>query len=284
MINRIVRVTCLCAFLATVTSASAQGGVFSGTSQQYRDGGAHRPILLRKQGRVFAYSLPKGWQVNETSNGIDITAPDQLTGVSSSIVFGMYGNQTPEGHFRAVLSSIPLRNVQILKKTPTPSSPGPYGLRWQGIEIEFKASSNGRPIRVRAISHVLQGAGQYTAILTGVQGPVAKWDSLKLWLPQVRDSIVLTNPSVPAASMVRSMPKGTRHDDIYGRYNKSWAARGVSQDRMAKARREGTMGYTRQRDEATGQIYDVPLDAYNASRGGYVNPVRPTELLSPTND
>lgn len=246
--------------------------------------GKHRPILLRKQGRVFAYSLPPKWTVNETSNGIDLSAPDRLTGVSSSIVFGAHGQQTPEGHFRAILAMIPLKNVQILKKSPTPSSPGPYGLKWQGIEIEFKATSNGKPIHVRANSHILQGPGQYTAILTGIQGPASKWEELKMWLPQVRDSIVLTNASIPAASMVKAMPKGIRHDDIYDRYNKSWAARGVSQDRMAKARREATMGYTRQKDEATGRIYDMPLDSYNASRGGYVNPVRPTELLKETND
>ncbi len=279
MMRKMVCLLCMGLVLGISTSACTQSG-----SQQSSGDGKHRPILLRQQGKVFAYSLPKDWTVSETSNGIDLSAPDRLTGVSSSIVFGGHGRQTPEGHFRAILAMIPLKNVQILKKSPTPSSPGPYGLKWQGIEIEFTATSSGQPIHVRANSHILQGPGQYTAILTGIQGPTSKWDELKMWLPQVRDSIALTNASIPAASMVKAMPKARRHDDVYDRYNKSWTARGVSQDRMAKERREATMGYTRQKDEATGRIYDVPLDAYNASRGGYVNPVRPTELLSATND
>lgn len=32
------------------------------------------------------------------------------------------------------------------------------------------------------------------------------------------------------------------------------------------------------------RIYDVLLGAYDAGRGGYVNPVRTTELLEPTSD
>lgn len=246
--------------------------------------GDHRPILQRLRGRVFAYSLPAGWRANETSNGIDIAARDGLTGVSASFVLGMVGTQSPEGHFRQVLATLPLSNVQVRSRAPTPAVPGPFGLQWKGVEIEFDATSQGRPVHVRAISQVLQGSGQYAALLTGIQGPVAHWDALRHWLPYVRDSIAVTDPSFAAGTMARGLPRGIRHDDVYGSYNKGWAARGVAADRISAAQREGTMGYTRQRDPATDRIYDVPLDAYDASRGGYVNPVRPTELLVQTSD
>lgn len=243
-----------------------------------------RPVLQRRQGGVFAYGLPSGWRAHETANGLDIAAPDGFTGVSASFVLGMFGTQNPEGHFRQVLGSLPLAQVRVLSRVNTPPSPGPFGLQWQGVEIEFTASSRGHPIHVRAISHVLQGSGQYSAMLTGIQGPAARWPSLRTWLPHVRDSIVVMNPSFAAGTMARGLPKGIRHDEIYGSYNRAWTARGLSSDRISAARREGTMGYTRQQDPATGRIYDMPLEAYDASRGGYVNPVRPTELLNATGD
>lgn len=243
-----------------------------------------RPVLVRRQGRAFAYSQPHGWRVNETSNGIDIAAPDGLTGVSASIVFGMFGNETPEGYLRRVLATLPLTDVRFLKMAPTPSTPGPYGLQWRGVEIEFTARSQGRPIHVRAITHVIQGNGQYSAIVTGIQGPAHKWSALRNWLPQVRDSIVLTNVTGPASSLTKALPKGIRHDDVFGSYNKAAAARGAPSAWLSAAQREGTMGYTRQKDPVTGQIYDVPLEAYNKGRGGYVNPVRPTEMLESTLD
>lgn len=274
--------------LSMALGASAQvpgaGHDSTNTFASRRSENASRPILMRRQGRAFAYSYPQGWRVNETSNGIDISAPDGLTGVTASIVFGMFGAESPEGYLRKVLATLPLTDVRFEKEAPTPSTPGPYGLQWRGIEAEFTAKSKGRPIHVRAITHVLQGNGQYFAIMTGIQGPAHQWNSLKNWLPQVRDSIVLTNVAGPAGSMSKGLPKGIRHDDVYGSYNKGWTARGVPSAQVSAARREGTMGYTRQKDPVTGQIYDVPLDAYNASRGGYVNPVRPTELLVQTLD
>lgn len=262
----------------------AQVGVQASAERAAAAVGDHRPILQRLRGRVFAYSLPTGWRANETANGIDIAARDGLTGVSASFVLGMVGTQSPEGHFRQVLATLPLSNVQVRSRAPTPPVQGPFGLQWHGVEIEFDATSQGRPVHVRAISQVLQGNGQYAALLTGIQGPVAHWDALRHWLPYVRDSIAVTDPSFASGTMARGLPRGIRHDDVYGSYNRGWAARGVTADRISAARREGTMGYTRQKDPATGRIYDVPLDAYDASRGGYVNPVRPTELLVQTSD
>jgi hypothetical protein len=39
------------------------------------------------------------------------------------------------------------------------------------------------------------------------------------------------------------------------------------------------MGYERMRDPETGQLFDMPLESYDASRGGYRNPNRPDDLL-----
>lgn len=270
--------------LALAIALAVAGVARPAPSAQTLAAASSRPVLQRQQGPVFAYSLPAGWRANATANGLDIAAPDGVTGVSASFVFGMFGVQSPEGHFQKILATLPLTRVHIKSRVATPPAPGPLGLAWQGVEIEFTALSRGQPIYVRAISHVLQGSGQYSAMLTGIQGPLAQWDALRLWLPQVRDAIAIINASVAAGSMTRGLPRGIRHDEVYGNYNQAWTARGVTADRISAARREGTMGYTRQQDPLTGQIYDTPLEAYDASRGGYVNPVRPTELLVSTAD
>lgn len=246
--------------------------------------GQQRPPLMRHNGQVFAYSIPQGWTANETTNGLDLIAPDGVTGVSGSFVLGMAGAQSPEQYLTMVLGTVPLASVRVTSRRQVPPQPGPMGLPWQGIEVEMTGIYRGQPVHVRAISQVVQGAGQYSAMLTAMQGPAAQWSALSQWLPAIRDRIALVNPGPAGESMRRALPKGIRHDEVYGNYNKGWHERGVPMDAISAAQREGTMGYTRLEDPATGQKYDMPLDRYSASRGGFINPVRPTELLVPTRD
>ena len=39
------------------------------------------------------------------------------------------------------------------------------------------------------------------------------------------------------------------------------------------------MGYTRLEDPQTGRRYNVPLETYDGTVGGWRNPIRPNELL-----
>ena len=240
-----------------------------------------RPTLIRKQGNTFSFSIPPDWRYVENTNGLELISPDNLTGVAGSFVFGMFGQQTPEGFFRMVLSTLPYADVKILSQDRIPEVPGPFGLYWRGIEIEFSAIYKGTPSNIRVISQVLQGSGQYSAILTSMQGPTAQWNDLRLWLPHVRDRIAITNPAPAYQSLANGLPKGIRHDEIYGAYNKAWHARGVSEAALSQARREATMGYTSQMDPTTGQTFDLPLGAYDPTKGGYTNPHNKNQLLVP---
>ncbi|MDQ2977396.1 MAG: hypothetical protein M3R69_18540 [Acidobacteriota bacterium] len=56
----------------------------------------------------------------------------------------------------------------------------------------------------------------------------------------------------------------------------------LSQDRIAKAQREGMMGYERMVSPTTGRYYNMPLETYDGTVGGYRNPNHPEEILSPT--
>ncbi|HYR12535.1 MAG TPA: hypothetical protein VEQ60_32400 [Longimicrobium sp.] len=258
--------------------ANTQGLADASAAREWT--GPRRPALEHRQGRAFAYVVPQGWRVNETDNGIEIVAPDGVTGVVGSIVVGAAGQPSPEAYLRQNLARVGQADARLVSVQPAPDWPGPTPeFTWRGIEAEIESRQSGRPIHIRATSHVLQGAGQYSAIVTGAQSPAEEWDQVKDWLPRVRDGIRLTNGAVPGASMAAAPPRGIRHDDIYGRFNDAWSARQVPAADLSQARREGTMGYVRLIDPETDRVWELPLEAYDATAGGYRNPVKPDLLL-----
>ncbi|HEU0013968.1 MAG TPA: hypothetical protein VFQ45_09810 [Longimicrobium sp.] len=242
--------------------------------------GPRRPPLEWRQGRAFAYLLPQGWQVIESDNGIELIAPDGITGVVGSIVLGAAGQASPEAYLRRNLASVGQGGARFVSVAAAEDWPGPApGLVWKGIEAEIESRQDGRPTHVRATSHVLQGAGQYSAIVTGAQSPREQWDEVKDWLPRVRDAIRITNGAIPGQGMAAALPRGIRHDDVYGRFNDAWSARQVPATDLSQARREGTMGYVRLIDPETDRIWELPLEAYDPTVGGYRNPTKPDLLL-----
>lgn len=246
--------------------------------------GPPRPALEHREGRAYAYVVPQGWTVTETSNGIDIAAPDGVTGVAASVLVGGFGQPSPEQYLAQVLASTGQGAARLVASRPIPPQPGPMGLQWYGIEAEIESAQQGRTIHIRATSQILQGAGQFAAIVTGAQGPTEEWDDLKDWLPRMRDAIRITDGSVPTGGIANALPRGIRHDDIYGRYNSGWQARQVPGDDISRAQREGMMGYKRLMDETTGRIWELPLEAYDPTAGGWRDPLKPDLLLKPAAD
>ncbi|HEX6909747.1 MAG TPA: hypothetical protein VF142_05120 [Longimicrobium sp.] len=241
---------------------------------------ARRPPLELRQGRVFAYLLPQGWAARESDNGIEIVAPDGVTAVVASIVLGAAGRPSPERYLRDNLARVGQPDARFVSVRPAQDWPGPTPqFTWRGIEAEIESRQNGTPIHIRATSHVLQGAGQYSAIVTGAQSPSGEWASVRDWLPRVRDGIRLTDGSIPGAGMAAALPRGVRHDEVYGRFNDAWTARRVPAAELSQAQREGTMGYVRLVDPETDRVWELPLEAYDPTVGGWRNPVKPDLLL-----
>lgn len=56
-------------------------------------------------------------------------------------------------------------------------------------------------------------------------------------------------------------------------------ARGIPAAKISQAQQEGTMGYELMASPATGRKYEMPLELYDATIGGYRNPDRPNEKL-----
>ena len=239
-----------------------------------------RPSLQVHQGHYFKYSMPKGWTANETTNGVDMLAPDQVTGASFALLVGGFGQVLPEQFLQFVLNSTPeLQNPQIHATNPLPPFPGVMGLQWQVIEAQLSFVYRGTPARAHATVGILQGWGQYSAFIRSYQAATANWQEARYWLPAVAETVVITNPRQVAGVDQVVLPGPISHDYIYGDYNRAWEARSRSNDSLSRDRSEATLGYERTVDPSTGQYYDMPYEAYDATRGGYRNPVRPEEIL-----
>lgn len=233
-----------------------------------------RPALESRQGRYFRWLMPRGWTVKETSNGVDLFAPDGKTIVSSALVHGSMGRPSPRQFLAMVMQQVN-PTAQVVGSKPLPSQRGIWD-PWVAEAFELLAQQQGTPVRLGATVGVSEGYGQYSATMTLYQAPASKWAHDKLWLPAVAQSIVATNLRELAGQDGVTLPRNNPLDN--SGLIESWRQKGLSEDRISQGRREGTMGYERLEDR-NGQRYEMPIEAYDGKVGGYRDPNRPTELL-----
>jgi hypothetical protein len=235
----------------------------------------NRPVLEVHQGQYFRWSAPRGWSMNETSNGVDLFAPGGATFVSSALLAGGFGEMTPQqflvGTMRQVNPSVRVTHARRLGEQPGILAP------WRVEEYEMAGNYNGIPVRMNATVGVSAAYGRYYATMTLYQSPAATWAQDRTWLPAVAQSLAVTNPRQVAGADRVMLPRNNPLDN--SGLIESWRQKGLSEDRISQARREATMGYERMQDPSTGQNYNMPYEAYDAGAGGYRNPMRPTELL-----
>jgi hypothetical protein len=256
--------TAAAACLATLLVAPALAAAASG-----------RPVLEQHQGRFFRWAAPKGWSMQETTNGVDLGAPDGKTLVSSALLVGGYGQMTPRNFLAATLRQVN-PSAQIVGAQRLPNQPGILA-PWVVEDFAITATAQGVPLRAQATVGVSEAYGRYSAVIMLYQAPAATWPQARLWLPAVAQSIVVINPRQVAGQDRVVLPRNNPLDN--SGLIESWRQKGLSEDRISQARREGTMGYTRLEDPQTGRRYNMPLEAYDGTVGGYRNPVRPNELL-----
>ena len=238
----------------------------------------NRPVLETRQGQYFRWSMPQGWSYNETTNGVDIVSSDGRSGASSALLVGGFGQPSPRDFLLFMLQQLGLYDVQIVSSRDLTDQPGIPGLPpWKVSEFELTFTLRGVPVRGRDTVGVIQAYGRYTATVMSYHAPVDRWEQEKLWLPAVAQSVVITNPRQVAMQDQVMLPRNNPLDN--SGLLESWRQKGLSEDRISRAQREGTMGYERLEDPTTGQKYELPLEAYDPTRGGYRNPVRPDELL-----
>lgn len=268
------------ATIALLVGATTLSGAANGATPPTPTAAA-RPALALHQGRYFRWSVPVGWHEEETANGVTLTAPDGVTSVSSVLLMRSPGMMAPADFAAKILSMLPeLSGLQVTAVRDQPSQPSGYGVPWQVQEIDATYAANGKPVRATWTVGIVGGWGGFDAFMLGYQAPVRAFDAAKLWLAPIASSVTITNPREIAGNDTLLTPKNHPLDN--SALLESWRQKGLSEDRISKARREGTMGYERVKDAETGRYYDMPLEAWDGTIGGYRNPERPTETLQPT--
>jgi hypothetical protein len=242
---------------------------------------AARPPLAVHQGRYFRWAVPVGWTESESTNGVTLTAPDELTSVSSALLLRSPGRTTPADFTVWMLGMVPGNSdLHVLTTRDLPDQPSGFGAPWKVQEIEMRYAANGNPVRATWTCGVVAVLGTFDAFILGYQAPPADFDTAKLWLAPIARSVAITNPRQVAGNDSLLTPRNHPLDN--SALLESWRQKGLAEDRISKAQREGTMGYERAKDPETGRVYEMPLESWDGAAGGYRNPLRPEEILQPT--
>jgi hypothetical protein len=231
--------------------------------------------LATHQGSYFRFALPAGWRFNETPNGVDLMAPDGSASVSSALLIGGWGNMTPRGFIEIGNQAGGLSDARLLSCRSVPSRLS----TWRAVEAEMTATVRGTPFRGHVTSAVQAAYGRFSGVIVSYGARSERWSRDKGRLAQVAQSITITNPGGIGMQDQVMLPQNRPLESVFGNSTRDWEARGRIHDRLSRQRQETTMGYQRMMDPETGRMYNMPHSAYDPTRGGYVNPKRPTELL-----
>jgi hypothetical protein len=264
---------CAPAFLVIVsawTQGQSQTGMSAGQAMS-------RPPLQGHQGRYFRWSAPGGWRVSETTNGVTLTAPDGKTKAMYALLLRSQGTVDPQHFVVAMLSRIPgVSNIRAMSSKRLPDQPsGIRGTAWKVIETELSFTDGGVPINGTFICGVNVYYGMYDSTIVGYQAPAQIWPKASLFLPVIARSIIITNFQQLAGNDQLIPVRNNPLDN--SALIESWKQKGVSETRISQARREGMMGYERMKDPTTGRIHEMPLEAYDATKGGYHSPDFPKD-------
>lgn len=168
------------------------------------------PTLRPYQGACFRGAVPDGWEVIETPAGLEMSAPDGITGSSFGIAVGIRGQATPQSHLQEALRRSGLAEVRIVAAHPLSSKAGRGGLPWQMVHAEGCYTLRGRRMRAVWVCGVQQCWGQYSAMLWSCRAPEAEWSAVRDWLPEVAQSVVITNPQTPVLQDPALAPPAVR--------------------------------------------------------------------------
>ena len=241
-----------------------------------------RPPLLLRQGQYFAWAMPIDWRAYESGNGVDMVSPDGRLIANSVLLTGSTGQATPWSFLVTLLTQLGDRDINGLSTRDFPSLPSGYpGIDWQIQEFELTfTDTSGISRHADCTCGVCNAYGGYSVLMQSFSAPVNEFDRAKTWLPLLAQSVVTTNPG-QIAYQNQLIPVQNRPLDNSG-LMESWQQKRLSQDRIAKAQQEGMMGYERMVSPTTGQHYNMPLETYDGTVGGYRNPDHPDEILNPT--
>ncbi len=261
-------------------SSSPSGGEQSAPAGN--SNGFTRPPLVVQQGQYFSWAMPRDWRANESANGVDMTSADGRFIANAALLAGNPGQTTPWSFLVNLLDQLGARDINGISTLDLESQPSGYpGIYWQIQEFELTYTDPaGISRHADCTCGICNAYGGYSAIIQSFSAPVDEYDRAKTWLPLLPQSVLVTNPG-QVAYQNQLIPVRNRPLDNSGLLE-SWQEKRLSQDRIAKAQHEGMMGYERMVSPSTGRYYNMPLETYDGTVGGYRNPDHPEEILSPT--
>ncbi len=239
--------------------------------------------LIPYVGQVFAVKIIEGWSVSDTESGIDIMdSTDNNTGVSAAIAAGWQGSQTPDGFIDFMLSAVGGRNVVYESSSDEGSVQDPItNLTWVMKTKTFTfTTAKDVSVKAKASAGVLNGYGQFMAMITAFQTTPDKWGKWAPTLERIAGSITIINTSKAAGLDKVRLPTATDLANDSSPIMEAWEYRNQVQDRASHRFSDAIMGQESGLvSSSTGKNYTMPLTSYDPKIGGYRNPDNSSELL-----
>lgn len=233
--------------------------------------------MVPSQGQYWKWMAPLGWHHSESIAGVTLTSPDGRYTAALAGLMRSQGQTTPQ-NFMGRMLGMAYKNVKIGQVRQLPSQRMGYQT-WNWIEAEVTAVGNGG-VAMKGLWKC--GVANYynmnDALVIGYWSPQDEFQQSKSWLDPIAESIILTNPNQAFGNDQLIHPRNnpnTSGDTIM----QTWENKNRSRDRSMQNWSNAMRGHEPTFDPATGTRYSSPLNSWDATKGGYVNPNRPTELL-----
>jgi len=239
------------------------------------------PKAEPRQGRYFAYVAPVGWNVSETTNGVDVLNPNANEGLNFVGLEGSRGGATPRERIEWLFGQLRASNLRFLAIQDRPSQNG-----FDTSEFLYSyTDAQGRPCMGWAWSAVNNSFG-----FNNFYGEIA-WAGADIWARDAQFMVAaarlvrVTNPeqAFQRDQLIRMHAQvgpgsagGFNHPNTFTPYSNQAAMDRISAQRSNTMRDDYPLV-----DPSTGRTYHGSSANYDYVRGGWVNPVDRTQLLQP---
>lgn len=158
------------------------------------------PAIQRHTGRFFRFALPAGWNVQENSNLICITSPDQRAAIMTVGLAGLMQPFTPDQFVQYALQMQSMQLTGFINGRQVPPAPGCSSAG----QFELTYTTNGIPCHGIAVCNVAVGYGQCNASMTIAAARVEAWPEFRAWLPQVAAEVTPAGSQTYMAGQIAS--------------------------------------------------------------------------------
>ncbi len=239
--------------------------------------------LAAYNGRIFSAKIPEGWKVDESISGINITSPeDSDTGVFLIAVSGWPGKSSPDAFIEKIAGMGNLKNIKYIEESKVKkfTDPAMPGYVWEEKSKIFTCKKDKTSLKIKSVAGVINGSGQYVAVVQGFQATLEKWGKWAPLLERVASSVIISNPSLVGGADKIRLPSAKDLANDSSPLMDAWNYRNQVQDRASHNFSDAIMGVESDLiSPSTGQSYTMPLSNYDPTEGGYHNPKNYSEIL-----